>query len=328
MYTSPVPLMVIHTDTDSLIEVNGHLLGECGSNSYVAMPVSDTGDYYVCITPLSQGRYTIMRKLHFEGGNLADAIMPDVSVCIWPGGVYDFFLQTGNAPLEASELSETQCEALYGEYRLSLCVADELQLYAERDGRPYCRYLLGDYESGEFKPYEDLMGLLLNGALGARLLLFDADLQTLLDLKGSAVFLEDAPVCIERLPTLLGHEKRTRYSRIGAHFQAQRPSIGFFTSKRPYPQDGRSLAVAFFEAVREGFNDEALSYLSPELKAAFSFSEIASFIGPFSEVRTPLSNSSGHVIGLSSGGSSQIQTMRLYRLSFENGLISNISEDE
>ncbi len=327
MYASPVPLMVIRADTDALIEVNGSLLGECTKGGYVAMPVSDTGDYYVCATPLSGGRYAVTRKLRFENGSPCDPLVSDVSVCVWPGGVVEFTLQTGNPPPSECEVCETLCQAAFGAYALTLCLSSELQLYAERDAKPFCRYTLGNYESGKFVPYGEWMGLLLYGR-EQRLLLFDSDMQAALDLRGSAVFLEETPVLIERLPTLLGHEKRTRYVYTDGGFAPQKVELGFLTKKRPLPQDTRSLGIAFFEAVREGFAEEAMSYLTSALRSAFTFSEIAAFLGPFCSVRTPLSNPSGRMIGLAGAPDAQTQTVRLYRLSFEDGRIANISEEE
>ena len=65
MYQSPVPLIVIRSAAPSLIEVNGQILGECRSDSHIAMPAGDNGDYFISAIPLSFGpwRYPITRKL-------------------------------------------------------------------------------------------------------------------------------------------------------------------------------------------------------------------------------------------------------------------------
>ena len=52
MYYSPVPLLIIRADAPALIEVNGHPAGECGAASHIALPPSDSGDYYVALLPL------------------------------------------------------------------------------------------------------------------------------------------------------------------------------------------------------------------------------------------------------------------------------------
>lgn len=56
MYYSPVPLLVIRADTPALVEVNGHPAGECGADAHIALPLSDSGDYYVALLPLGRLR--------------------------------------------------------------------------------------------------------------------------------------------------------------------------------------------------------------------------------------------------------------------------------
>lgn len=327
MYVSPVPLMAVRADSNALISVNGRMLGECTDKSYVSMPIADSGDYYVSAAPLTGGSGVVTRRLHIENGLPAGELPPDVSVYVWPGGVLDFVLHTG----VSAEKSEPPClivaEADYLQYSLSLCSGEEMQLYAERGSQPFCRYLLGAYDSGEFIPYGEHIALLLRGAR-TRLLLFDRNLQVSLDLRGSAAFLEDAPICIEELPTLLRHERRTRYTLRANVFQAEKPELGFFTREAPFPSDTLSLAIAFFEAVREGFAEEALLYLSPALRKDLEFYAIRDFFGPFSQVRVPFADQSGRLIGICDDARSQASSIRLYHLSFEDGLIANIAEEE
>jgi len=333
MYASPVPLLVVRSDADALVEVNGHSLGECGPAAYAAMPVSDTGDYYISLRPLVPGAQARLRKLSFENGGLRMPEADDVSARVWPGGVVEVHIRTKEAESGAEPPPRTLAETRFGPYRLRLLALGDMQLYAERDGRPFCSYRLGPFMDGVFEAHPPYLALLLRGGArrGAeeRLLLFDAQLQSALDLEGVRVSLEDGPTCIERLPTLLGHERRTRYLRrdAGKGFAAQRSETGFFTRAAPQPADAQSIAVAFFEAVREGFAEEAMSYLSPRLQESFRFPDIAAFLGGFGGVYTPPSEPGGEWIGLGEGRDARLQSLRLYRLSFEAGKIDNISEE-
>ena len=327
MYISPVPLIAVRTDTEALICVNGQMLGECSEERCVSMPIAENGDYYIFASPLGGGGTPMTRRVHVENGAPAGEPPDGISLFQWPGGVLEILLCTQSDTRESVPICSALAEAQYRQYTLSLCSAEELQLYAERDGQPFCRYILGQYESGEFVPYGEQLGLLLHGRQ-ARLLLFDANLQVLLDLRGSAVFLEDTPVCIEELPTLLRHERRTRYAWRASSFQSEKSELGFFTREKPFPSDTQTLAVAFFEALREGFSDEVLSYLSPALREDLSFPAIRDFFGEFSEVRLPFSERSGRLVGLCEKTAARRCAVRLYRLSFENGLISNIAEEE
>jgi len=95
MFYAPVPTLVIRADTLCLATVNGRIVGECSRVSHVSIPISDTGDYYVCVAPLEGGWRTVTRRLSFENGALAGNPAPDVSVCVWPGGVFELMLFTG-----------------------------------------------------------------------------------------------------------------------------------------------------------------------------------------------------------------------------------------
>lgn len=95
MYYSPVPILVIRADALCLALVNGRIVGECSRAGYVSIPVSDTGDYYVTAAPLEGEWRSVTRKLSFDNGVLSGELAPDVSVCVWPGGVFELMLFTG-----------------------------------------------------------------------------------------------------------------------------------------------------------------------------------------------------------------------------------------
>jgi hypothetical protein len=67
-----VPALIIYADTPSLIEVNAQPVGEASPASHIALPVSDSGDYYITAAPLYDSedmrRYSITRKLSLEEG--------------------------------------------------------------------------------------------------------------------------------------------------------------------------------------------------------------------------------------------------------------------
>ena len=72
MYYSPVPLLVIRADTPALIEVNGHPAGECSADTHIALPLFDSGDYYINFLTISDSDnaqlYHVTRKIGFESG--------------------------------------------------------------------------------------------------------------------------------------------------------------------------------------------------------------------------------------------------------------------
>lgn len=323
MYASPVPLMVIRTDTDALVTVNGHVLGECGPDAHVAMPVSDTGDYYVCAIPLTAGHRMLTRKLRFADGKLQTTDVPDVAVCLWPGGVAECLLQTRVA--EAwREKPLVLAQTVFGAYALTLYRETEVRLCVEQQGRPLYAYMLGAGEDGSFLPYGEYLGVLVRGER-ERLVLLNSTMQDVLDIQGDAVFLEEEPAVIERVGTLLGHERRTRYRLTASGFLPCKPETGFFTRDYAPPRDEADLSVAFFEAVREGFETEAMGYVTESLRKSFAFADIGAFLGEYGAVRLPVSCRSGRVVGLLHDADG-VTRARLYRLAFEQGKIDNLEE--
>ena len=112
----------------------------------------------------------------------------------------------------------------------------------------------------------------------------------------------------------------------GGGFSADCPEAGFFTREYKYPADRQKLVIAFCEAVREGFDVEAASYMAVSLKMDFSIDEIRNFLGNFDCCRPPLSDRSGRLIGLIETGSDGVACARLYEFAFEDVLIADISE--
>lgn len=162
---------------------------------------------------------------------------------------------------------------------------------------------------------------------GERLMAFDFEGELLLDLAGDAAYVEEGcPCAITRYQTQRGHELRRRYDYRNGSFLAQPEETGFFTHPASTPKDDLETAIAFCEAVREGWRDEAWGYLAPDLGKELEFAEVRAFLGEFAACRPPLSDLSGRMLGLIYQKKSRIERAQLFRFEFENGLIANVSE--
>ena len=340
MYHSPVPLIIIQADCPALIEVNGQLLGECVQGGHVAMPASDTGDYYICAIPLeaTPPRWPVTRKLRLEGGALVGQPAEDVSVCIWPGGVYELSLRAGHEMQGAgAQFPHTLDQLSYsvGKCRrtLTLYAEDGLRLCIEDGGQPRTGLALGQGDQGSLALYEaggrQFVAVRTAGFGGERLLMLDNSLSAALELAAAHIELEESGIAaIDPLGTAMGHEQRTYYSYSAASgvFMPSHPEIGFYT--RPYvrPKAGTLLSTAFCEAVREGFKEEAFDYLTPSLAQDLDFDEIRDFLGNFQYCRPPLSDEGGTLLGLIAQEGDRLQSARLYEFTFEGDAISDIGE--
>ena len=323
MYHSPVPLIVIRADCPALIQVNGQLLGECAGDGHVAMPASDTGDYYICAIPLCADppRWPVTRKLRLEKGSLTGRPADDVSICAWPGGVYELRMTTGCELKSAGvKFPRTLDQLSYsvGNRRRTLTLYQEgdLRLCIEDGGRPRTGLALGEGDFGTLAVYtaggRQFAAVRTVGRGGERLLMLNNDLNAALELTGAHITLEEEGVAvIDPLGTCMGHERRTFYTYNAGAFRPGQPQIGFFTHSYVKPTAGTQLTTAFCEAVREGFAEEAYSYLTTTLAQDLNFGEIQDFLGNFQECRPPLSDDGGTLLGLISEDGSRIQSARL-----------------
>lgn len=337
MYQSPVPLLVIRSSAHALIEVNGQLLGECLPDSHVAMPAGDCGDYYISAYPLrpSCWRWGITRKVTLENGTVLPPEAEDMSLCAWPGGVYEVslhpFPEEAPVPPFPRDMDSLSCTVGRTLRTFTLYYENGIKLLVEDDGTSRCCLSLGEGDYGTLALYSlggrQFTAVSIHKEDGERMILLSEELRSVLELSADCVLLEESCIStITGLGTLMGHEERTRYTCSGGVFHPQCPERGFFTRSYRFPDDRLSLVTAFCEAVREGFREEAESYLAPSLKNSFSFDEIKDFLGNFQCCRPPLSEKSGALLGLVASEGGRVSSARLYEFSFENGLIADIAE--
>lgn len=333
MYQSPVPLIVIRTPVLSLIEVNGQMLGECRPGSHVAMPAGDTGEYYIRVTPLDGPGWPVMRKLTLEQGIALPPEGDGVELCHWPGGVYEIcfspagrLVQSADFPRQLDQLSFS-C----GRTRRTLTLYREggLRLLIEDEGRSSC-ISLGPGDYGSLALYavagRQFVAVTTHEADTSHLLMLDTNIQAVLEISASAIFLEpDWVAAVDDLGTLMGHQRRRKFVYSAGEFIPQCPETGFFTRQYAFPET-MLLPRAFAEAVREGFQDEALSYITDELRRDFSFDEMRDFLGNFQSCRPPVSDKKGALLGLISSDGCRVSSARLYEFRLEKGLISDIAE--
>jgi len=334
MYHSPVPLIVIRCGERSLVEVNGQPLGECAAGAHVALPAGDAGEYYISFIPLDAGsRCAVTRKVTIENGE-ARADASDVSMCAWPGGVYEFCMDEAAAGA-ASPASETLDQLSYSIGRerrtLTLYYDGGLKLLVEDGERAAAGISVGAARYGSLALYEvsarKFAAVLTTCERGEGLLLLDEELRPALELAAERILLEESCIyAIDGLDTLMGHQSRAKYVFSGGQFSAEPPETGFFTREYARPASERELPTAFCEAVRLGLRAEAESYLSPALKAEFRFDEIKDFLGNFQYCRLPLSDKSGALLGLVARERGNVSSARLYEFTFENGLIADLCE--
>ena len=337
----PVPLVIIRSDADALITVNGQPAGECSNGGHVALPVSDTGDYYICAHPLnhagSMKHCAVMRKFTFEGGVMTKGALDDADVVKWPQGVDEIGMKVckvydaaATPPHVVERMSVPQHSGTPA--TITLYYENGLRAVAE-DGAcgATMGYALGygTHGSISFIDAGDVLLSVIHAKLvdTERAVALDGLFRPILDVEGDSVFVEDGRiVCIKRANTLLRHEEMTVHEYVRGEFKIQKRDRGFFTRAYERPKGNADTARAFCEAVKEGFREETMSYLTEDMRKNLDFSQIRTFLGEFSSVRTPVGDVLGTAVGLISRGAGGISEARLFSFEFDNGLVSNMAE--
>ncbi len=333
---SYLPTLALRTrHTAVAVEVNGTLVGECLPQGHVALPVSDSGEYYIAVTPLyddARRYYPIMRKLCFRDGVLIPPVSGDVEAYLWPGGVVEAVIAPGILPQPAHpsfpftvdqlDLPDGCTATLYYEGGLRLAV--------EQGNRIRYGAMLCSGQTGRLERWKGGALVAISDEGPATLLALGSRYQELLRVQADEVDWRDSEaVCINRLPTMLGHEVRQCWEfqpgEGGGAFLPSEPKRGFFTHSPAPPQEGEGLLRAFCEAVCHGFYEEAQEYMTPSLQEGLNPETLREFLGNFIQCRTPLSNSD-HMIGLCYPPEEGLHPVRVFSFSTQEGLIDDIEE--
>lgn len=344
-----MPVFIISCDCAALIQANEQPVGEVTPSGYVALPLSDTATYYLTAVPLANEPDTqlfpVTRKIETRDGKVSATRSPELEVCAWQNGVYEVALKVGRIR-ERRPQPEPHTVALLDWredgrlIRLTLYYENGLKLFAEEGSRVLCSMALsaaaGEAVTAEISGEMRLLDvgsarlLAVKAGIGRRerLLLLDSDMLLKLDISGDGAGIDDGrPYRLTRLDSSLGHERRTRYEFIKDEFVELREETGFFSHIPDLPASDRQTAVAFLDAVRLGFREEALGYLSTELARSLDFQSLCEFFGSFTAIRSPRADDGGSLMGLLYPGRDGITEVKVFRFEFEGGRISNIGEE-
>lgn len=338
MQNAAVPMLAIQTDIRALIEINGNFIGVSAPGEHVAMPVSASGDYFISATPLGETeqtrRYAITRRISFENGNLLPVAAADVSLCKWPGSLYEIDLTPGTWNPETAPFPYTIAKLhLQGQPSRNAILYEDngLRLAFEENGNIRTGYALGRVQNGKLFLLtcgtDTLLAAQCETENKQRLLLFRQDFTPLLDISGHQILTENnIPATITKLQTNLGHEQKTAYLYQRGTFLRQETETGFFTHPYQKPETPLRVAIAFSEAIREGFFQEARTYLTSQLADGLDLAQVRDFLGPFSCCRPPLSDKSGRLIGFIFQERDRLSYAKLIAFEFDGLLIDNVSE--
>ena len=339
-----MPMLMIRTaGSHAAIELNGSIIGEAAEEAHLALPLSESGKYYIGIYPLEDDErryYPVVRKLSFSKGALLAIKSDDVEAYEWPGGVYETIFSPGvfrqrEEPVFPFVLDQL---VLAGGRIATLYYEDGLKLAIEEGSKVRFGTFLSQHKDGRlllkpngvlfaFYGLPELPGGMVPEGYAKGVLVLNNKYDELMRIEGEAVgLLEDGIVRFTRLDTLLEHERREVFYIKEDEVEAKPPLIGFYTHTPKKPEQSGEMIRAFCDAVRYELWDEAFSYLTKSLAEGLTSAEIISCLGEFSGCRAPLSRSES-AMGLVYPAQNGISKVRVFTFSFLGGLIDNLAED-
>ena len=183
---------------------------------------------------------------------------------------------------------------------------------------------------------------LLSPAPSERLFALDADFALVAEVEGERCFLADGYLtAVDRLGSVLGHERRRRYELFGRELSGEREGmpapketeLGFFTAGRRAPKTHGEAALALLECVRLGREAEAFSLLAPELASGLDFAGLRAFFGEFDEARpdprrrAEFEDAQSKTIAAGTVRNAEgCGEAGCYEFTVENGLIADVTE--
>ncbi|MDL2258307.1 hypothetical protein LJC42_04010 [Eubacteriales bacterium OttesenSCG-928-K08] len=339
-----LPMLVVRTqNVTAAVEMNGAFVGEASSSAHIALPLSESGEYYIGIYPIrgnAHKYFPVVRKLSFVSGALLPVESEDVEVYAWPDRVFEVVFSAGILPQQARlvfpftvdqlRLPDGCIATLYYEGGLRLAVEEGTRI----------RYgtVLGSMHHGWLELIDGGRLAVFAGTAVAEgmdflqeyarlLLILDVEYNELIRLEGDAVGLSEGnPVCYKQLNTLLRHDKKQIFTYEDNGYVAAPEQIGFFTHSPMALETNAQKITAFCEAVLHGLWDDAFAFLTPALREGLDVEMLRACMGEFIGARSPVTKAD-RAIGLLGEEQLGITPVRMFRFEFENALIDNLFEE-
>ena len=292
-----VPMLVVKSTVPSLLYLNNAPAGEIGPDTPAGIPMPENGPCYLHYVPLARGCLPGAFRLDFHDGELAP-VGEDLParVTLWPRGVVEAEIEPQSAPdrsfvpLAPDTLSFVDLTGNRRAYLLRYVshwlVIEEnsggtllsLPLPGERVPELVVLNLDGREAVAAKAPGPncDWVVIAAEGADGWQELFRLTDAQVELDGHGNVTSLA-------ALGDTAGHGELTTWQYADGRYTESR-SIVWLDGEPHLPQSAEDTARAFLEAWLVGQSDEAMDYLSEELRSGLGLGDIANFLGNYEAV--------------------------------------------
>lgn len=256
------PTLVICASQPGLLYLNGLFSGEISPDEPLIRPVSPRGAVYMDFRPLQNGYLPVTRKIVFSGSKpMAESVenAEDIGLVLWPGGICEIEI---TPPVFGTAKARSFS---FGGHTFSIS-GDVPKLYRGE-------YLLGTLPEGAGIPKVIQMdeGYAFYGDAGTSKYLLTADPA----LKNGTGFLSADEIGIDDDETIAatllqndvaGHAtvEKWRLTAEGLELISSEP--GWKDGRAKKPETAEQTAIAAVQAALMGKTEEALDYLTEELR--------------------------------------------------------------
>lgn len=273
----------------------------------------------------------VMHRIRISGGAADTVTLPVVD---W-GGVIEipvrplFLPAGGQAP--PMLLSSIGWRYDGRPARAELFRDDGLRLAVVSEGREPVSFALGAGDTGSLRLFDvgsaRLLVVLAIARGSERLIMLDQNAGVLLDVSGDRASIEDGfPTVTQRMGTVRGHARKTRFEFSGGAFVKLPESVVFVEGEPNEPANETQRALAAVQETALGF-ESAAEFFEPGLARKAGEEGFKSFFGSFDEARPyPMELREGEaIVGLITNDG-PIARPKKFLFAFSGGLITDAEE--
>ncbi len=293
----PVPMLVIRSTVPCLLFANNAPAGEISREHPAGLPMPENGRCYIHYVPLSQGRMAGAFRLDFSAGELSQPVESiPARITRWPRGILEAEIDpersptTETVPLAPDTLTYTDLRGGVRAYILRY-VSHWLVL-EESGGRALLTLPLPGNRTPEIVTLSiggtEAVAARAGGALCDWVVIAapqDGEWKELFRLEHGQIELDrnGDVTCLIPMADTAGHAELTVWSYTGGQYTETR-NVVWMDGEPRQPANQEETAKAFLEAWAMGLKDEALEFLSADLRGGLSEEDIGGFLGQFDRI--------------------------------------------
>lgn len=293
-----IPMLVVRSTVPCLLFANNAPAGEISRDHPAGLPMPENGRCYIHFIPLTQGRLPGAFRLEFSSGELMQPL-DDVPARIvrWPRGVIEAEIEpaqnpsTGFVPLAPDTLSYADLRS--GTRAYILRYVSYWLVMEDQEGRALLSVPLPGGRTPEVMVLNiggrEAVAARASGAVCDWVVIAapqeNGEWKELFRLENGQIEVDSNGDITSLIPMAdtTGHAELTVWSYVDGQYTETR-NVVWMDGEPRQPATPEETARAFLEAWAMGLKDEALGFLSNDLRQGLSEEDIGGFLGEFERI--------------------------------------------